>query len=140
MAVWRIPARWVLKEVPDRPMSVRDFIALERTPPTDLVRGMIGGAVDRGVARTMTPDGFVAFAAPGCFKLAWGFHVRPVEGAWLVETETRVHCTDARALRWFRAYWLVIRLPSGLIRRRLLAAIKRRLESPQARSGQAESA
>ena len=42
MALWRIPARVILANVPDRPMSVRDFLQLHEHPPTDLVRGMIG--------------------------------------------------------------------------------------------------
>ena len=41
-------------------------------------------------------------------------------------TETRVESTDARARRLFALYWLVIRLGSGLIRRDLLRAVRRR--------------
>ena len=128
MALWRIPARVLLPNVPDRPMSVRDFLQLHEQPPTDLVRGMIGGRVDRKRVAAMTADDFMAFDGPACFKLAWGFHLTPQERNVLVETETRVLCTDAESRAWFRWYWLVIRLPSGLIRRRLLAHIKRRAE------------
>jgi hypothetical protein len=41
-------------------------------------------------------------------------------------TETRVSGTDAAADRTFRRYWMLIRGPSGLIRRSWLAAIERR--------------
>lgn len=128
MALWRIPARVILPKVPDRPMSVRDFLQLHEQPPTDLVRGMIGGRADRAQVAAMKADDFIAFNGPACFKLAWGFHLTPRERTVLVETETRVLCIDAESLAWFRWYWLVIRLPSGLIRRRLLASIKRHAE------------
>ncbi len=128
MALWRIPARVILGNVPDRPMSVRDFLQLHEHPPTDLVRGMIGGRVNRAQVAAMTADDFIAFNGPAAFKLAWGFHLTVCERSVLVETETRVFCTDADSRAWFRWYWLVIRLPSGLIRRRLLASIKRRAE------------
>ena len=128
MAVWRIPARLFLRMTPQRAMSVRDFLSLHRAAPTDLVRGLVTGRVDRARVATMGADDFIAFNDPGCFKLAWGFHLTPSDGGVLVRTETRVFCTDRETLRWFRLYWTIIRLPSGLIRRRLLASIKRRAE------------
>jgi hypothetical protein len=47
----------------------------------------------------------------------------------LVTTETRIVGTDATARRAFGRYWLLIRIPSGLIRRSWLAAIDRRARS-----------
>jgi hypothetical protein len=44
-------------------------------------------------------------------------------------TETRVHVADAGARRKFARYWLVVRPFSGLTRRLLLRAIKRRAEA-----------
>jgi hypothetical protein len=46
----------------------------------------------------------------------------------LLRTETRVRLTDAAARRRFRAYWLVVRPFSGLVRRSWLAAARRRAE------------
>jgi hypothetical protein len=46
----------------------------------------------------------------------------------VLSTETRVWLTDARARRRFRAYWLVVRPFSGLVRRSWLRAAKRRAE------------
>jgi hypothetical protein len=46
----------------------------------------------------------------------------------LLATETRVWLTDAAARRRFRAYWLVVRPLSGLVRRSWLRAAKRRAE------------
>ena len=42
-------------------------------------------------------------------------------------TETRIAGTDTASTRRFRAYWLLIRLGSGAIRRSWLKAIRRRL-------------
>jgi hypothetical protein len=47
----------------------------------------------------------------------------------VLSTETRVVLTDARARRRFRAYWLVVRPFSGLVRRSWLRAAKRRAEA-----------
>ncbi|WP_084956735.1 hypothetical protein [Thermoactinospora rubra] len=63
--------------------------------------------------------------APDLVKIAMSFRLA---GAELV-TETRVLATSARARLLFRPYWLVVRLPSGLIRRVWLAAVRRRAEA-----------
>jgi hypothetical protein len=73
------------------------------------------------------PKEFGAFAEPGWAKMAMDFRV----DAALLVTETRVRCTDARARRRFRAYWLLIRPFSGLVRRSWLRAAKRRAERAQ---------
>ncbi len=129
MAVWRMVLRPFLKNVPNRSMTVQDFILLLREPPRDLVRGLITG-VPR---RAWTADEFIAFDQPG-FKLAWGFCVTDLgDGRCRINTETRVLCCDAKTKRWFNFYWLVIRIPSGLIRRDMLRIIKQRVEAtPQA--------
>ncbi|RQS31748.1 hypothetical protein DIE03_13805 [Burkholderia sp. Bp8992] len=45
-------------------------------------------------------------------------------GAHVLRTETFVHCPSARARWLFMPYWLAIRLGSGWIRRRTLAAVE----------------
>lgn len=125
MWIWRRGARLVLDQVEERPMSVRDFIQLACEAPRELVRGMVAGA-PRGA---WTPARFKAHDAAG-FKLAWSFWVTDLgAGRCRVDTETRVLCTDAATRRWFFFYWLLIRLPSGLIRRDLLRIIKARAEN-----------
>ena len=54
--------------------------------------------------------------------------IEVVERGELTEiiTETRIAGTDSAARRAFARYWLLIRGPSGLIRRSWLAAIDRR--------------
>ena len=124
MAVWRIPARLFMKGLPAKSMRVGDFIPLLREPPHDLVRGLITGTP----RRAWTADEYAAHAEPG-FKLAWGFSVTDLgDGRCRIDTETRVLCCDAKTKRWFNFYWLVIRLPSGLIRRDMLRIIKQRVE------------
>ncbi len=46
-----------------------------------------------------------------------------------IVTETRVHALGPHARRRFRVYWLLIRPFSGLLRRSMLAGIKKRAES-----------
>lgn len=74
-------------------------------------------------------DDFVGFAEPGYAKMAMDLRSVPDGDGARIETETRVYLTDARARRRFRAYWLVVRPFSGLIRRSWLKAAKRRAES-----------
>jgi hypothetical protein len=82
----------------------------------------------RGDRRPGVTD-FAAFAEPGYAKMALDLRARRDGGGTLLETETRVLLTDARARRRFAAYWLLIRPFSGLTRRSWLRAAKRRAES-----------
>ena len=130
MRLWRIPAKLVMKNVSDKNMSVADFIPLIRTPPTDLVRGLIGGSNSPKDKASVDADAFRAFDKPGCIKLAWAFWLTDLgDDRVRVDTETRVLCTDKKTLRGFTVYWYIIRPWSGLIRLRLLASIKRHAET-----------
>ena len=81
-------------------------------------------------ANTPTPladaEAFAQHRLPGTVKVAFSLEVVEQDGATLVTTETRLSGTDAAARRVFGRYWLIIRGPSGLIRRSWLAAIDRR--------------
>jgi hypothetical protein len=66
------------------------------------------------------------FTMPGYAKAAMAFTFHPVEDGTLVDTETRVLTTDSQSRRAFGGYWLLVRLGSGLIRRELLWAMRRR--------------
>jgi hypothetical protein len=70
----------------------------------------------------------------GLALAGWNFTVVPRAGGLTeLATETRVRCApDARAS--FRAYWLVVRPGSGLIRREMLGAIRRHAERPVTRT------
>ncbi|MBL8629566.1 MAG: hypothetical protein JNM81_08060 [Rhodospirillaceae bacterium] len=128
MALWRIPARLFMDTVPERGMSVKDFIPLAHDAPRELVRGLIGGVKRQDWAAA----DFMDYAGPG-FKLAWSFWVTDIGGGRCrIDTETRVLCCDDATRRWFTLYWFVIRLPSGAIRRDLLRITKQRLTRARA--------
>ena len=76
-----------------------------------------------------TVDDFVGFAEPGWAKMAMDLRAVPAGAGARLETETRIYLTDASARRRFRAYWLVIRPFSGLVRRSWLRAARRRAEA-----------
>lgn len=66
-------------------------------------------------------------AGPGTVRIAASFRAEAVpEGGSRVSTETRVAAVDEGARRAFRRYWRVVGPFSGLVRRRWLAAVRRR--------------
>lgn len=71
-------------------------------------------------------EAFAQFQGPGMVKTAFSLEVVERDGATLLTTETRIVGTDGSARRSFGRYWLIIRGPSGIIRRSWLAAIDRR--------------
>lgn len=104
-------------------------IVAERAPE-ELVIGALGRfwmPRSRLCAEVSAAD--FAGGPPGGFALAgWNFMVTErADGRTELRTETRVWCApDVR--RRFRAYWLVIRPWSGLIRHAMLREIRRRAE------------
>lgn len=69
---------------------------------------------------------FLDFSEPGYAKAVFGFWTEPGPGgSTRLTTETRVTTTSNAAYRAMGAYWLVIRPFSGLIRRAMLAAVRR---------------
>lgn len=71
---------------------------------------------------------FAAFAEPGVAKLVTNFKTDREGDLTRLSTETRVFCPDWRSRVLFMPYWFAIRLVSGLMRRRFLAAVKRTAE------------
>jgi hypothetical protein len=70
-----------------------------------------------------------AFAAPGWVRVAMAFTVAADGAGSRVATETRIVATDVVARRRFGRYWRVIGPFSGITRREMLAAIRRRAEA-----------
>lgn len=98
------------------------FVLLAEDPPREIVLGIEGPFWKPNCK--LQPVDFSRPVAPGTARGAWNFHVA-ADGT--LSTETRVLCAeDARAK--FRAYWLVVRPFSGLIRRLMLRAIRREAE------------
>lgn len=102
------------------------FAIVGEDPPREIVLGIEGpfwkpncrlGRVDA--------ESFRRPVAAGTARAAWNFAIeRRGDGTALVSTETRVLCSDWR----FRAYWVVVRPFSGLIRRLMLRAIRKEAE------------
>jgi hypothetical protein len=110
----------------------RGYRELRVDPPSTLVAGAAGQPWRlRGGERTadvVDRDGFRAFARPGFVLIATSFELEALGDGTRLCTETRVQPTDAAAARAFRPYWWAIRAGSGLIRRDMLHAVRRRAE------------
>jgi hypothetical protein len=106
------------------------FRILGEAPGREIVLGLIGRFwTPSGALCRFEPVDFVAFDEPGWAKAVWNFSLEAQsDGRTLLATETRVHCTDPKSRRRFRAYWTVVRPFSGLIRRIALREIKGRAE------------
>lgn len=109
------------------------FSVLAEEPGREIVFGIAGKFwAPREMAnlvRIPDADAFVAFDEPGQAKGAMALMIEPLpDGRTLLRTETRVTCSDLRARLLFGAYWTLIRIPSGLIRRDMLRSVARRAE------------
>ena len=115
--------------------GLRGLTVLARRPGSELVIGGPGQPWRLAGGMPTRVDGlaeFLAFDRPGFAKLALSFKLEQAPGGTRVITETRVDTTDPIAHRRFGAYWRVIRIGSGAIRRSWLRAIKRRAEGASA--------
>lgn len=130
------PARLVsLVTGQDRPTSepfgLHEFTLLEQREDA-LVFGLIGQfwKLDYGLRPVADGDGFIAFDDGDAAKLVLRFSAsRHDNGTTRLVTETRVFCPNLKTRLKFWPYWLVIRPVSGMIRRRILASIKRLSET-----------
>jgi hypothetical protein len=145
-AVWRAVEEVSWRAVPAFRLLVRLRAPRRAVPAADrpvLERMLAGGFTVLGrsadelvigsVVRLTAPRGAVplgpepaaavrGFDRPGHYKVALGFRL----AAGRLTTETRVAATDPASRRAFGRYWRVVRLPSGLIRREWLRAIRHR--------------
>lgn len=140
-----LPAKVLGKQPPapigDRPalelFSEEGFVMLRQDPtPHDGRATLIFGAAGKFWSPTKntpkrfeSPEAFLAFDDPGYVKTVARFEAFSDNLGTRVETETVVAGTDAAGARKFRPYWVLIRGPSGLLRRSWLSAIDRRASS-----------
>lgn len=118
--------------VPFIESMTRRFTALVEDAPTTFVAGAAGQPWRRDGGEMATlPSGapLAEFDRPGYVLIATSFELLPTARGTSLSTETRVRPTDAAAARAFRLYWWAIRAGSGLIRRDLLRAVRRRAEA-----------
>jgi hypothetical protein len=111
------------------------FVELARDDGRELVLGAAGRFWSVRGNRPVPLAGrhdFAAFRAPGHVRAAMDFLIAPAGDGARVVTETRVQATDRAARRSFRRYWFLIRPWSGLIRREMLRALRRRVDRGRA--------
>jgi hypothetical protein len=110
----------------------RGFVLLEERPHREMLIGLEGRFwTATADLRPTDARRFREALASGLARVAWDFRAEPLpDGRVRLTTETRVRCADAATRRRFRAYWLLVRPGSGLIRGTMLRAIRRAAESP----------
>ncbi|HEY2774172.1 MAG TPA: hypothetical protein VGK20_08990 [Candidatus Binatia bacterium] len=105
----------------------RGFGRIAEDPGREIVLG-VSGRFWRPVDNLLPfrEQDFRGAVAPGTARAVWNFAVTPKgPSRTLLTTETRVVCGDAASRIKFRAYWMLIRPFSGLIRRIMLREIAR---------------
>lgn len=128
---WRISSRPRARPLTLAHFEARGFVVLADRPPEEILVGLQG--------RFWAPSGGLEFLdaaamretiPAGRARAGWNFVTAPRPGGRTrLSTETRVICADVATRRRFLWYWCVIRPGSGLIRRAMLASIKRAAEA-----------
>ncbi|MDO8750059.1 MAG: hypothetical protein Q7K03_02795 [Dehalococcoidia bacterium] len=116
-------------------MIASGFVLLAEETDRQLVLGTVGQfwrALERPLQLANASE-FLAFDRPAYAKAVTNFFIAESLGRTgvVLTTETRIHVPSPAARRKFAAYWFMIRLPSGLLRRMILRAIKIRAEGHQ---------
>jgi hypothetical protein len=121
----RMRARLTMRDV-----VVGGFTVVAEDPPRELVLGVDGAFWRlRGDLRRVDAASFRGPQPLGTARAAWNFHLaQRADGTCALSTETRVKCADPASRRRFRAYWLIVRPGSVLIRRLMLRSIRREAE------------
>ena len=107
----------------------------------ELVLGLLGRfwTPRGGIRADVSAATFRAMPPAGHALAGWSFSVQArADGRTELRTETRVWCAPDARLK-FRLYWLVVRPGSGLIRRSMLRAIRRRAEDARGASDAPDS-
>ncbi len=111
--------------------SLGDFVPLGRQGDAAMAFGLAGRFWQPGYGLQPLADAaaFRAYAEADAAKLVLGFTTDHADGITTLTTLTRVHCGSAATRRRLAAYWLLIRPMSGLLRRRVLADVRRAAEA-----------
>jgi hypothetical protein len=105
------------------------FEVLGETPDTEILLGHVGRFwMPQGDLKKIDAESFKSFNVEGYAKAVWNFSLSEEKAGMRLTTETRIKCTDMASRRRFRFYWTLVQPFSGLIRREMLRAIKRRAE------------
>jgi hypothetical protein len=106
------------------------FGQLAEEPGREIVLG-ITGQFWRPAGNTLpfNREEFLSPVPAGIARAVWNFTVQETAAnRTLLSTETRVTCGDKASRMKFRAYWLLVRPFSGLIRIVMLRAVRRACE------------
>ena len=106
------------------------WVVLAEVPGREIVFGAVTQPWKADATfRSVPPDEFAAFNAPGYVKIAWTLRT-DAHGplACIARTDTRVVTTDAMSRRSFRRYWAAFLPGIKLIRLVMLRHIKRAAE------------
>ncbi len=106
------------------------FILLGEKMNEEILLGLVGRFwTPAGELQRLDRDGYLKFRQPGYAKAAWNFSLtKGTDRSTLLETETRVYCIDEASRKRFRIYWFFIGGFSGVIRREILKAVKKKAE------------
>jgi hypothetical protein len=106
------------------------FGKLAEEPGREIVLG-VTGRFWRPTGNTLPfkQEDFLGAVPKGLARAVWNFSVqRSGAGQIILSTETRINCGDKASRIKFRAYWLLVRPFSGLIRLMMLRAVRRACE------------
>ena len=128
MTLRRLPGR-LLSKAPQQ-FTMRTFTPLARDGDREMAAGLVGRfwRLDGGLVPIADGEAFLRYAEAGVAKLVMNFSAEPDGTRTRLSTETRVYCPDPVSRLRFTPYWYVIRLASGLIRRRFLSRIRARFD------------
>ncbi|MFN4174312.1 MAG: hypothetical protein ACK4HV_04330 [Parachlamydiaceae bacterium] len=75
----------------------------------------------------LSPDAFSSFNSCGYAKMVWHFSFLKEGDNTLVKTETRILCLDRDSLRKFKRYWFFVKPFSGLVRKKILSMLEKKV-------------
>jgi hypothetical protein len=103
---------------------------LAETPGREVVIGAVTKPWEGNVKfRALTPEDFAGFDEPGYVKIVWTLRADPLDASRSTfRTETRAIATDPVARDKFRMYWSCVSPGVQLIRRLMLAPLKKQAE------------
>lgn len=111
-----------------------NFFLLGKQENKEVIYGLIGKfwQFNFGLVPVQSSLEFQQFSTKGIPKLVINFSIVETDANHsILSTETRVFCPDKKSIILFLPYWYLIRLASGLIRKRMLSHIKCEAEKKQ---------
>lgn len=125
-----------LRGMPTESLSISGLISLGfnlivEEEPNEIVFGFVGKPWKYTPhLEEHNESSFRELSSPGYVKVAWNFHITPLDNRTVeLYTESRVLCTDRKSRFFFSFYWFIIRPFSGWIRIKMLQIAKEQAEA-----------